>query len=129
MLHTYLPGHLASCLVTGSLVEFFFDSTSTESKATIQAESEKTAVTMDKRSDEAPSHLDLLYHPGGFAGSSTVSWLACSVVLCVTFAFWWFWLPLTYGYPGLSIEEVQRHQVIGYRLHHAYDYSQYKYVD
>jgi hypothetical protein len=61
--------------------------------------------------------------PMQLAGSSAASWAACGAILSMTFAFWCFWLPLTYGYPGLSVEAVCRRQILGYRLHFAYDYS------
>lgn len=124
MLHSYLPAHLASTLVTGSLVEFFFESEPVEKEPIEKVPSEKGAAgqaiqpdeTLAPRSQRAPKR---------FAGSSTASWVACGAILGVTFAFWCFWLPLTYGYPGLSVEEVRRRQILGYRLHFAYDYAQY----
>ena len=124
MLHTYLPAHLASTLVTGSLVEFFFESEPVEKEAIEKRPNEKGAAdraiqpgkSLASRSQSTPKR---------FAGSSTAPWVACGAILGVTFAFWCFWLPLTYGYPGLSTEEVQRRQILGFRLHYAYDYAQY----
>lgn len=125
MLHTYLPAHLASTLVTGSLVEFFFESKPAVEKETIdKRRSEKGAAGQPIQPDEPPAPKSQR-PPKRFAGSSTSAWVACGAILSVTFAFWCFWLPLTYGYPGLSVEEVQRRQILGFRLHYAYDYAQY----
>ena len=124
MLHSYLPAHLASTLVTGSLVEFFFDSKPVEEEPIEKAPSEKGAADQTIQPNEMPA-------PGSrrtlkrFAGSGTASWVACGAILSVTFSFWCFWLPLTYGYPGLSVEEVCRRQILGYSLHYVYDYAQY----
>jgi dolichyl-phosphate-mannose-protein mannosyltransferase len=47
------------------------------------------------------------------------SWIACIVILLLVAAGWYFFLPLTYGYPGLSVEEVQMRKWVGYDLHFA----------
>ncbi|MCJ1377765.1 hypothetical protein MMC17_000861 [Xylographa soralifera] len=124
MLHTYLPAHLASTLVTGALVEFFFDSRPVEEEPTETTPNVKEASgqTIHLNKSQAPRSQ---HTSRRFAGSSTASWIACGSILGVTFAFWCFWLPLTYGYPGLSMEGVQRRQILGYRLHFAYDYAKY----
>ncbi|EMR71235.1 putative glycosyltransferase family 39 protein [Eutypa lata UCREL1] len=55
-----------------------------------------------------------------FAGQSMApAWIACTVILSLAFAGWYFYLPLTYGYPGLSVEQVQRRKWLGYDLHFA----------
>ena len=120
MLHSYLPAHLASTLVTGSLVEFFFDSRPVE---------EEPIDTMPDRKEESGQTVQLRSSPSllsrgtsrRFAGSSAASWIACGSILSATFAFWCFWFSLTYGYPGLSAEGVRRRQILGIRLFYAHD--------
>ena len=124
MLHSYLPAHLASTLVTGSLVELFFDSKPVEKERIERAPSEKGAADQAIQPNETPAPRSQRASKR-FAGSSSASWVACGAILGVTFVFWCFWLPLTYGYPGLSVEDVRTRQILGYRLHYAYDLTQY----
>ncbi|KAK5990769.1 Dolichyl-phosphate-mannose--protein mannosyltransferase 4 [Cladobotryum mycophilum] len=103
-LHHYLPAHLASCLVAGALVEFIFNSEPVDIPGKARAPEPKRHITSSER----------------FAGQSILSsWVACLVVLGLTAAGWYFFLPLTYGYPGLSVEEVLRRKWLGYDLHFA----------
>ena len=46
-------------------------------------------------------------------------WGAVGVVLSVVVGGWWFFLPLTYGKPGLSAEQVVARKWLGYDLHFA----------
>lgn len=108
-LHHYLPAHLASCLVTGALLEFIFnaepaDDTTYPPPNSKQVAGPKKHVTAGER----------------FAGQSMFSaWIACLVVLVLAVAGWYFFLPLTYGYPGLSVEQILRRKWLGYDLHFA----------
>lgn len=105
-LHHYLPAHLASCLVTGALVEFIFNSDAVEEESPKSGNrvGPKRHVTARER----------------FAGKSMLgAWIACGVILSAAAACWYFFLPLTYGYPGLSVEEVVRRKWLGYDLHFA----------
>jgi dolichyl-phosphate-mannose-protein mannosyltransferase len=101
-LHHYLPAHIASCLVTGALVEFIFNSDASE---------------------EGPNRLSPRRHVTArerFAGQSMRgAWIAALVIVAVAVAGWYFFLPLTYGYPGLSVEQVLRRKWLGYDLHFA----------
>ncbi|RYP54963.1 hypothetical protein DL768_000279 [Monosporascus sp. mg162] len=111
-LHHYLPAHLASTLVVGSLVEFVFN---TEPSAEEPSYSE---VASGKKQRGGPRrHISARER---FAGQSMLSaWIACAVVLAVAVAGWYFFLPLTYGYPGLSVDQVLRRKWLGYDLHFA----------
>ncbi|OAQ72546.1 dolichyl-phosphate-mannose--protein mannosyltransferase 4 [Pochonia chlamydosporia 170] len=101
-LHHYLPAHLASCLVAGALVEFVFNAEPADEPK--PRKSPKKHLTARER----------------FAGQSMMgAWIASGVVLAVVLAGWWFFLPLTYGYPGLSVEQVVRRKWLGYDLHFA----------
>lgn len=106
-LHHYLPAHLASCLVAGALLEFIFVAEPTEDEAGGGKQPRRRA----KRHMTARERL---------AGQSMVgAWVACVVVLAVVLASWYFFLPLTYGYPGLTVEQVLRRKWLGYDLHFA----------
>lgn len=111
-LHHYLPAHLASALVTGALVEFVFQAEPPENDATYQAiKSGKKPAPAAKRHVTARER---------FAGQSMMgAWIACIVILSVVTAGWYFFLPLTYGYPGLSVEQILRRKWLGYDLHFA----------
>ncbi|KAK0754017.1 glycosyltransferase family 39 protein [Schizothecium vesticola] len=104
-LHHYLPAHLASALVTGAIVEFIFSVDSGDSEAvTKKPAADKRHVTARER----------------FAGQSMVgAWVAVLVIFAILGAGWYFFLPLTYGYPGLTVEQVVRRKWLGYDLHFA----------
>ncbi|RXG45539.1 hypothetical protein VDGE_03147 [Verticillium dahliae] len=105
-LHHYLPAHLASCLVAGALLEFIF-------LAEPVGEDKKA-----KKVEDAPKrHLTARERLGG--QSMAGAWIAATVVLALAVAGWWFFLPLTYGYPGLSVDQVVRRKWLGYDLHFA----------
>lgn len=102
-LHHYLPAHLASCLVAGALIEFVF-----------------SAEPVDETRGPRKSPKKHLTARERLAGQSMMgAWIACGVVLTIVIAGWWFFLPLTYGYPGLSVEQVVRRKWLGYDLHFA----------
>ncbi|KAK3945281.1 Dolichyl-phosphate-mannose--protein mannosyltransferase [Diplogelasinospora grovesii] len=110
-LHHYLPAHLASALVTGALVEFVFTVDSAEHEAAYQA------IKTGKRAAVPKRHLTARER---FAGQSMVpAWIATGVILALVCAGWYFFLPLTYGYPGLTVEQVLRRKWLGYDLHFA----------
>ncbi|KAG5934619.1 hypothetical protein E4U59_006081 [Claviceps monticola] len=102
-LHHYLPSHLASCLVAGALVEFIFSVEPIVDQQTFKKNPRKHMSARER-----------------FAGQSMMGpWIATAVIMAVVIAGWWFFLPLTYGYPGLSIEQVNRRTWLGYDLHFA----------
>lgn len=112
-LHHYLPAHLASTLVAGALIEFIFtnDSPEPEQPTYQQVKSGKKAAPEPKRHISARERL---------AGQSLMgAWIATAVILAIVAAAWWFFLPLTYGYPGLTVEQVMRRKWLGYDLHFA----------
>ncbi|KAJ3551891.1 hypothetical protein NPX13_g11248 [Xylaria arbuscula] len=109
-LHHYLPAHLASCLIVGALLEFVF----------IAEPSAEEPSVRDAKSGKKVGPQRHMTARERFAGQSMVpSWLAAGVVLAIVFAGWYFFLPLTYGYPGLSAEQVLRRKWLGYDLHFA----------
>ncbi|KAI0164940.1 glycosyltransferase family 39 protein [Xylariaceae sp. FL1272] len=110
-LHHYLPAHLASCLIVGALLEFVFNA---EPSA---EEGNNLDVRSGKQRTGPQRHITARER---FAGQSMVpAWIACLVIIALVFAGWYFFLPLTYGYPGLTVEQVVRRKWLGYDLHFA----------
>ncbi|KAI0136513.1 glycosyltransferase family 39 protein [Xylariales sp. AK1849] len=111
-LHHYLPAHLASTLIVGSLLEFVFNADPSAEEASYQA------IKSGKK--PAPGQKHFVTARERFAGQSmTPAWIACGVILTLAAAGWYFFLPLTYGYPGLDVDEVLRRKWLGYDLHFA----------
>lgn len=109
-LHHYLPAHLASCLVAGALIEFIFNAEPADEDTTYQASKNGTRVGPRK-------HVTARER---YAGQSMMgSWLACTVIIGLAVAGWYFFLPLTYGYPGLSVDQILMRKWLGYDLHFA----------
>ncbi len=116
-LHHYLPAHLASCLVSGALIEFIFNAEPVDESAYQEVKSGKKAVPGAPGAPGPRRHISARER---FAGQSMMgSWIACIVILGLVAASWWFFLPLTYGYPGLTVEQVVRRKWLGYDLHFA----------
>lgn len=116
-LHHYLPAHLASALVTGALLEFVCctDPVSLdESSSLLNADSKpsmKKGSTLQKRrltSKERLHGQSLLY-----------LWAAAGAILALAIGGWYFFLPLTYGKPGLDVRGVNARKWLGYDLHFA----------
>jgi dolichyl-phosphate-mannose-protein mannosyltransferase len=124
-LHHYLPAHLASCLVTGALVEFIFNvepvlddvpatlkelnsapPPHSQNAATSSAVQEKKALQQRRQKQFQSTNL-------------MATWIAVIVVLAAVVYGWLFFAPLTYGFPGLTVEQVQRRKWVGYDLHFA----------
>lgn len=106
-LHHYLPAHLSSALVTGALLEFVFN---------VEPVLEDPAVA--KGGKKTPQkHLPAREKLAG--QNLFASWAAAGVIIAVVIGGWYYFLPLTYGYPGLSVEEVQNRRWLGYDLHFA----------
>lgn len=114
-LHHYLPAHLASTLVTGALVEFVF---SMEPPIKYDAVSGKK----DDMKRKVPERVrrDFQNASERLKGQSMIAaWVASGVILAMVIWGWWFFLPLTYGKPGLSVDQVNARKWLGYDLHFA----------
>lgn len=120
-LHHYLPAHLASALVTGSLLEFIFNADSVDLMEQPQYRTSGVQDSPSKKAGAASRDTDLRNTTAKRVGveSSLALWAASGIVLAVIIAGWWFFLPLTYGKPGLSPEEVIARKWLGYDLHFA----------
>ena len=103
-LHHYLPAHLASALVTGALVEFVFG---------VEAPEEEVVTAGQEKKKESK------WVPRACPESTLGSWIACATITGIVVASFVFYVPLTYGSPGLSVEGVLRRKWLGYDLHFA----------
>ncbi|KAK4946153.1 Dolichyl-phosphate-mannose--protein mannosyltransferase 4 [Elasticomyces elasticus] len=117
-LHHYLPAHLASCLVTGALVEFIFNVDPVlddETSATISAKKDKVASRMPEKARRSfQTAQERLKGQSMFA-----TWVATGVVLAAVLYGFYFFFPLTYGWPGLTPDQVNARKWLGYDLHFA----------
>lgn len=105
-LHHYLPAHLASCLVTGALVEFIFCIEPQDLDAISAAKGNRKNKARPVRERLATtSHLG--------------SWIATGVILSVILWSFVYFAPLTYGSPGLTVPQVVSRKWLGYDLHFA----------
>lgn len=104
-LHHYLPAHLASTLVTGALLEFIFSARPVDD---FPEEDKKRSLAKNKPARMKLPNQDL-----------SSSWIALTVILILVIGSWYFFLPLTYGYPGLSVKQVQSRKWLSYDLHFA----------
>ena len=125
-LHHYLPAHLASALVTGALLEFVFNvepldpAELQQSQDTANPNSSVTASTIVKRNKDGREQRRMLTARERMGGQSMFAlWAAAGVVLAAVIGGWWFFLPLTYGKPGLNAEQVVARKWLGYDLHFA----------
>lgn len=126
-LHHYLPAHLASALVTGALLEFIFnvdpaglDEPSYSATAIGGAADGKAAGGAKKRGAVATAGRRGLPARERIGSQSLLAmWGAAGVVLAVVVGGWWFFLPLTYGKPGLDVAQVNARKWLGYDLHFA----------
>ncbi|KAI9825956.1 MAG: hypothetical protein M1826_006847 [Phylliscum demangeonii] len=118
-LHHYLPAHLASALVTGALLEFIFniDPIEVDERAAPQTSLPNSKDGLAQAPPVDVHRLPLRTRPG--AQSQLVMWAAASVVLSAVIGGWLYFLPLTYGKPGLSVEQVLARKWLGYDLHFA----------
>ena len=116
-LHHYLPAHLASALVTGALLEFVFnlDPVGLDENFLQQTQNK----TPSKNKDRGGKRVVVPAKERMSGQSMLALWAASGVVLAVTIGGWWYFLPLTYGKPGLSAEQVIARKWLGYDLHFA----------
>lgn len=117
-LHHYLPAHLASALVTGALLEFIFnlDPVGLDENFLQQTQ----AKAPNKNKEQIKGKRVVVPAKGRISTQSMLAlWAASGVMLMLVIGGWWFFLPLTYGKPGLSPESVMARKWLGYDLHFA----------
>lgn len=108
-LHHYLPAHLASALVAGALVEFIFNIEPAELDE--NEEKRKKRVAGPQRMRPVRERLG--------SQSLVASWAATGVIVAVLAWSFFYFAPLTYGKPGLTVAQVQARKWLGYDLHFA----------
>ena len=116
-LHHYLPAHLASALVTGALLEFVFttdpvglDELNHGSTTDAKVSKKKGGNISQRRSLPAKERM---------GGSMLGLWVAACAILAAVIGGWYFFLPLTYGKPGLDVAGVNARKWLAYDLHFA----------
>jgi dolichyl-phosphate-mannose-protein mannosyltransferase len=97
--------------VTGALLEFIFNVEPVLDDALMVKPGKKGVSTGPNR--HLPAREKLV------GQNLLTSWAAVGVVMVIIIGGWYFFLPLTYGYPGLSVEEVNARKWLGYDLHFA----------
>lgn len=107
-LHHYLPAHLASALVTGALLEFIFN---------VEPVLDESSNIKAGKKGTPRKHLPAREKLAG--QSLLTSWAALGVILAIVIGGWYYFLPLTYGYPGLTVAQVNARKWLGYDLHFA----------
>jgi len=130
-LHHYLPAHLASALVAGALLEFVFDIepldsrdsfsdafTKSDSVLTTDGSAKSAAGKAAKKSlTNGPARTPVRQRLG--QQSLWAMWAAAVVVLAAVGWSFVYFAPLTYGTPGLTVEEVVKRKWLNYDLHFA----------
>ncbi|KAK6504124.1 hypothetical protein TWF506_002334 [Arthrobotrys conoides] len=114
-LHHYLPAHLASSLVTGALLDFVFNS---EGQDEAVPEHIKAAQSGKKPAVRTLTGV-LPSSPSEATKATALSWIVGGVVLAAIIGGFLFFAPLTYGTPGLTVEEILQRKWLGYDLHFA----------
>jgi dolichyl-phosphate-mannose-protein mannosyltransferase len=102
-LHHYLPAHLASALVAGALVEFIFN-----------IEPITDEEIEPKKKTKARPVREAIASQGLWA-----AWAATVAIYAAVMWGFWFFAPLTYGKPGLDVDEVLKRKWLNYDLHFA----------
>ena len=104
-LHHYLPAHLASALVAGSLVELIFNVDLVDNGSS----STHAMVGFSSGAKRRPARDKLV------GQNLKSSWAAMGILLAIVLGGWYFFLPMTYGYPGLTPDEVNARKWLGVR--------------
>ncbi|KAL9023110.1 MAG: hypothetical protein Q9180_008385 [Flavoplaca navasiana] len=118
-LHHYLPAHLASALVTGALLEFIFNLDPVALEENVDAKLAGKVANSSKKGGGPGTKRVVPAKERIGANGMLALWGAAGVVMTLVIGGWYFFLPLTYGKPGLSAEEVLRRKWLGYDLHFA----------
>lgn len=115
-LHHYLPAHLASCLVAGAIVEFVFNIEPNE----IANVSATNPIVDGKKGSVAQAVQRSKPIRERIAGQSLLAtWAASGVLVAALVWSFWFFSPLTYGKPGLEVDQVLARKWLNYDFHFA----------
>ena len=116
-LHHYLPAHLASALVTGALLEFIFNLDPVDLEENVLQQTQGKVPSKNK--DRGGKRIVIPAKERMSTQSMLALWSASGVMLALIIGGWWFFLPLTYGKPGLDPDQVNARKWLGYDLHFA----------
>jgi len=105
-LHHYLPAHLASTLVAGALLEFVFN---VEPLPIEEVDSKGRKKPVARRPVREKVGTQSLLG----------AWAATAVIYAAVIAGFLYFAPLTYGKPGLSVDQVNARKWLNYDLHFA----------
>ena len=117
-LHHYLPAHLASALVAGAVIEFIFNIEPPELANFTEAQIQEVKKG-SKTPSSAPKTRSKPIRERISGQSLLATWAASAVVVAVLIWGFLFFAPLTYGRPGLSVEQVNARKWLNYDLHFA----------
>ncbi|KAL9046007.1 MAG: hypothetical protein Q9214_001053 [Letrouitia sp. 1 TL-2023] len=117
-LHHYLPAHLASALVTGALLEFVFNLDPVALEENVDGKLAGKGVASKKGGGPGTKRVVPEKNRASKSGMLAL-WASAGVLMTLVIGGWWFFLPLTYGKPGLTVEEVVARKWLGYDLHFA----------
>jgi dolichyl-phosphate-mannose-protein mannosyltransferase len=115
-LHHYLPAHLASALTTGALVEFVFN---LEPLTGEDGNSTPVTDSKDKRKPVSAGNRRRPVRERIASQSLVPAWIAAIVILSAVIWCFFFFAPLTYGQPGLTVPQVLARKWLGYDFHFA----------
>ncbi|KAK1813577.1 Dolichyl-phosphate-mannose--protein mannosyltransferase 4 [Friedmanniomyces endolithicus] len=120
-LHHYLPAHLASALVAGAVVEFITNIEPPElanfTEAQLVEAKKGSTRTQATQAEGVLRSRPIRERVGG--QSLLVTWAAAGVIVAALVGGFLFFAPLTYGRPGLSVEQVSARKWLNYDLHFA----------
>lgn len=118
-LHHYLPAHLASALVAGAVVEFVFniEPADVASFADTQLQEARKGSKQTQAQQDRGRSKPIRERVAG--QSLLATWAASVVVVAVLIWGFAFFAPLTYGKPGLNVEQVNARKWLNYDLHFA----------
>ncbi|GAB7342603.1 hypothetical protein MBLNU457_g0774t3 [Dothideomycetes sp. NU457] len=113
-LHHYLPAHLASALVTGALVEFVFNiDPVVDVDAVANGNATITKGTKNQSQQARPLRTKIATQ------SLAATWAAVAAIMAIIIYAFLFFAPLTYGSPGLTVDQVVARKWLNYDLHFA----------
>ncbi|KAF2766549.1 dolichyl-phosphate-mannose--protein mannosyltransferase [Teratosphaeria nubilosa] len=119
-LHHYLPAHLASALVAGAVVEFIFNIEPTDLTVLGEAQFEEVKKGSTKTHAQQTGKARSKPIRERIVGQSLLpTWAASGAIIAVLVWTFFFFAPLTYGKPGLSVDEVNARKWMDYDLHFA----------